>query len=554
MQTKTQFMQMNLSFYSRWLWWFGLFNAFLLTCLGGLYLRVSPPENWQGGLFSISGLYSQFIAFSFILNSCLSIFLFFFFKWKFSRYFFFILTWILYSLLFLLIFVDTQIFSTFRFHINGMVLGFFTHGVAGHVFVFSKWMWALIFLIFLGIFILEAGLVFLTQRLLKKYKNLYGIWAGVTSFVIFLSFNLIHAIAFVKENSSFVYQARIVPWAQPLDISETLHELGIVDKYRKRTPLIKPTSKKGRLKYPLHSLECRSKENLNILFVLVESLRFDMLTKDIMPYAYALAEKSMVFHRHFSAGSATRYGVFGLFYGLHGYYWNQMLYNKIGPLFIREIMENNYNFQIYGSAPLIFPEFDRTIFVDIQDQVNFKPFGGTPPQRDRYITSKVLNYLDKTIEKPFFTFLFYDSPHNYWHPEGKDFNPPFLPASNNVIGLNNKTDREPLFNQYKNSIHFVDQEIGKVLSKLKEKNLMDKTLIIITGDHGTEFNDNKLNYWGSNGNYTRYQTQVPLVIYWPKFGKKDYFHITSHVDLVPTLMKDFLVAKILFQTILMGEI
>ena len=532
---------MNVFLYCRWLWWLGLFNALLLTCVGILYLKVSPPENWQGGLFSIAGLYSQFIALSFIFNVVLSGFLFLIFKWKFFRPFFLLLTWVLYSLFFSLIFIDTQIFSTFRFHINGMILGFFTHGVADHIFVFSKGMWALIIFIFFGIFVLEGGLAFLTQWIVKKYKNLYGFWFTVASFIILLSFHLIHAIAFVKEDTSFVYQARIIPWGQPLDLSETLHDLGIVDKSKKRTPLVKRASKKSKLKYPLRPLECQSEETLNILFLLVETFRFDVLTKDIMPNSHALAEKSMVFHHHFSTGAATRFGVFGLFYGLYGYYWDQMFYNNKGPLFIKELRKNNYDFQIYGSAPLTFPEFDRTVFVDIRDQVDFKTFKGTPPQRDRYINGKALSYLDKKREESFFLFLFYDSPHNYWHP--KDFKPPFLPASNNLIGLNNNTDREPIFNQYKNSIHFIDQEIGKVLAKLEEKNLMDKTIIILTGDHGTEFNDNKLNYWGSNGNYTRYQTQVPLVIYWPKKGKKDYFHMTSHVDLTPTLMKDLLGCK-----------
>ena len=534
-------MQMIPFFHLRWLWWLGFFNACLLTCLGMLYLRVSPPGNWQEGLFSLAGLYSQFIAFAFILNIFLSILLLLSFKWKFSRHLFLVFAWLLYGVLVSIIFVDTQVFSMFRFHINGMVLGFFTHGVASHVFVFSTKMWTLAFFIFFGLFVLEGGMIFLTRHLLKKYKKLYGFWLAFASFIVLLSFHLVHAIAFEKENSSLVYQARIIPWGQPLDISELLDDLGIVDKSKKRAPLIKRANKKNKLRYPLSPLECRPEETPNIVFLLVETFRFDMLTEDIMPNAYAFSKKSMVFHNHFSTGSATRFGVFGLFYGLYGYYWDQMLYNSIGPVFIKELAKNNYDFQIYGSAPLIFPEFDRTVFADIRDKVDFKVFKGTPPQRDRYINGKALSYLDKGTKEPFFMFLFYDSPHNSHYP--KDFKPPFLPARNNLIGLTNETDRTPFFNQYKNSIHFVDQEIGKVLSKLKKKNLMDKTMIIITGDHGVEFNDNKLNYWGSNSNYTRYQTQVPLVIYWPKKEKKDYFHVTSHVDLTPTLMKDILGCK-----------
>jgi len=67
---------------------------------------------------------------------------------------------------------------------------------------------------------------------------------------------------------------------------------------------------------------------------------------------------------------------------------------------------------------------------------------------------------------------------------------------------------------------------------------IENTIIIFTGDHGQEFNDNKRNFWGHGGNYTDYQIKVPMVVYWPGQKSGNYGHTTSHLDIAPTLMMD----------------
>jgi len=56
-------------------------------------------------------------------------------------------------------------------------------------------------------------------------------------------------------------------------------------------------------------------------------------------------------------------------------------------------------------------------------------------------------------------------------------------------------------------------------------------------------NDNRLGFWGHNGNFTDAQTKVPFII----IGAKDaplladnVDKITSHEDVLPTLMKHYL--------------
>jgi hypothetical protein len=73
--------------------------------------------------------------------------------------------------------------------------------------------------------------------------------------------------------------------------------------------------------------------------------------------------------------------------------------------------------------------------------------------------------------------------------------------------------------------------------------MLDNTVVVITGDHGQEFNDNKLNYWGHNSNFSPWQTRVPLIIHWPGKAAQHIAHQTSHFDISPTLMNEVLGCK-----------
>jgi len=73
---------------------------------------------------------------------------------------------------------------------------------------------------------------------------------------------------------------------------------------------------------------------------------------------------------------------------------------------------------------------------------------------------------------------------------------------------------------------------------------MDNTVIIITADHGQEFNENQKNYWGHGGNFSKWQIHVPMVLYYPGIEQGNRFsHMTTHYDIAPTLMKRYLGIK-----------
>jgi membrane-anchored protein YejM (alkaline phosphatase superfamily) len=85
--------------------------------------------------------------------------------------------------------------------------------------------------------------------------------------------------------------------------------------------------------------------------------------------------------------------------------------------------------------------------------------------------------------------------------------------------------------------------VGRVIDCLEEKQLIDNTVIVITGDHGQEFNENKKNFWGHNSNYSPVQLRVPLLYFDASQAAVVRRHRTTHYDIAPTLLKSVLGVK-----------
>ena len=78
--------------------------------------------------------------------------------------------------------------------------------------------------------------------------------------------------------------------------------------------------------------------------------------------------------------------------------------------------------------------------------------------------------------------------------------------------------------------------VGSIVGELEHKGLLDNSILVITGDHSQEFNENKKNYWGHGSNYSDAQIHVPFIYYEPGQAPRNYHHTTTHYDIVPTLM------------------
>ncbi len=182
------------------------------------------------------------------------------------------------------------------------------------------------------------------------------------------------------------------------------------------------------------------------------------------------------------------------------------------------------------------PEFDQAIFSQVRDDIPEKTEGENVIAREYKITRQTQDFFTLNKNRPFFSFTFFDAPHAYQYPEqDAKFSP--TDEAINYLKLSNDSNTQSFLNRYKNAVYFDDRLTGQLIKNLKENDIFDNSIIILTGDHGQEANETKTNSWGHNSNFSKYQIQVPLLIHWPNKTPKTYTHLSSHADVIPTLMK-----------------
>lgn len=438
------------------------------------------------------------------------------------------------SLFNLILCVDIVVYSQYRFHISLAMLQLFFGPAGREIFVFPPSTYFVLAGAIAALLAITLGLAKWACKINFSGKKI-AVLSAILLF-LFAGYNGMYAWGKFMLVPSVLSQVPYLPWAQPLSMNSRLRKMGFEPKTQPYE-----TPKKGTLNYPLAPLSCQiPQEKPNILFILIDAWRADSFTPEIMPNTFARyqnAKNAFYFTNHLSGGNATEAGVFSLFYSMPQPYWDSVTANKIRPVFMERLAQEGYEFGIFASAKLNSPEFNQNVFSHI-DNLRVSSDGKTKWQRDENAQKEFLSFLDKHDKtKPFFGFLFYDSAHGF------DFNPdsekPFTPYAQeiNYLTLNKNTDSLPYQNRYKNSVHYMDSLLVDVYKKLQAQGLDKNTVIVLTGDHGQELNDTGHNFWGHNSNFAKYQTHVPLVIWWPEKEGKNIDYRTSHYDVMPTLLR-----------------
>ena len=77
----------------------------------------------------------------------------------------------------------------------------------------------------------------------------------------------------------------------------------------------------------------------------------------------------------------------------------------------------------------------------------------------------------------------------------------------------------------------------RVLAALASAGLKENTLVMITSDHGYEFDDLGLGYYGHASNFGPFQLRATLLMQWPGRAAQRFGHRTAHQDLPATLLQ-----------------
>ena len=512
----------------RWLGWMAFGNALLLLAVGLSYVMYARGGlTGAGAVFLLLGLLGQFLLLNFLLHLVLVSGGLLLPRWIAGG-----LAVFAYSALAMLVLIDTRVFAIYRFHLNSRVWHLLTSGVASDVLPLTGGFYALLIGYLAGIMAVEGLIAYGIAQWVKTRSNRYGWLVAVLSVAIVLGSHVLHAWADANQRVDITRQVRFIPWAEMTRAGDFFEKHGWA---ASENAGLKVSG--GTLHYPLSKLTCeRPAKPLNIMVILIDGWRHDFLTPEITPNLFKLAQQSLRFDQHFSSANETRYGVIGLMYGLDATYWDDMLRERRGPVLVDQLLAEGYRIGAWGGAPLNHPEFDLTVFAAVRSQLTMVLPGGASWQRDGEMTRRFGSFLDDRSGAPFFAFLFYDSTHEY------SYDPAIAPFQPVVQGSwfaapPEQRDPGPIRNRYMDATHYADLLIGQALDKLKATGHEDDTVIVVSGDHGEEFNDSGLNYWGhAGGGMTYWQIRTPLIVRWPGEKPRVIDYRTSHVDLVPTLM------------------
>lgn len=528
----------------QWAWRFSIANVLLYWLVGLNYLHSIA---WLGTEYLTTqakiGLLI-FLGVSYVGHltclACLPAALIFFTSVVFPRRrMVFIIAIIIETLAVGLLLSDTVVYRLFHYHINSILLSLFLHALQEPFFNFS--LQEYIVCVSSGFFL--VGFEFCLAYGLWRWQPFkgWGKWFVImTAFCLYLSYAMLVFSANANIRRVLLESARILPGYTEFLATLLSHEKGqIALEQMFERYLIQPAQAAHPLHYPQMPLKfVPPAHKLNVVIIVIDAWRFDMLNKTVMPNLFDFSKRATVFTQHFSGGNATGPGIFSLFYALPATYWTAMEVQQRGPVLIDEFLTQNYQINILASAGLTQPAFNKTVFSAIKN-LALKIPGSDPYARDVMVTQKFKQFIAqiKKTPRPFLSFLFYDASHSYCALENNFL--PFQPAIKKCdrLRFTNETNPLPYLNRYKNALYLVDLQIGAVLQELKTQRLLDNTVVIVTGDHGEEFNDNKLSYWGHASNFTRYQVQTPLLIYWPKSQPTTIRYVTTHFDLAPTLME-----------------
>ncbi|MNF72755.1 Choline-sulfatase [compost metagenome] len=132
-------------------------------------------------------------------------------------------------------------------------------------------------------------------------------------------------------------------------------------------------------------------------------------------------------------------------------------------------------------------------------------------------------------------------PPNHTQPLDAPGRPPahrdFLHSHDALVGSipNEEARWRRRHNYYLNCLRDVDRNIAAVLTELDASGLSDRTIIVLTADHGDMDGAHQLHAKGAVA--YREQNNVPLLIVHPAYaGGKECRAVTSHVDIATTLV------------------
>ncbi|MFP4082875.1 MAG: sulfatase-like hydrolase/transferase [Candidatus Aminicenantes bacterium] len=272
------------------------------------------------------------------------------------------------------------------------------------------------------------------------------------------------------------------------------------------------------------------KKELNLLIVTIDTLRADHVgiygCQDVKtPNIDHLGKNGVLFRKAFCPVPLTLPSHCSLFTGtlplFHGVRDNGYRLPSAHVTLAEIMRENGYRTAAFvGAFPL-----DSRFGLEQGFHVYDDRYGSRNVVRDlsfverkaEEVNRRAMAWLAENRENPFFVWIHYFDPHAPYEPP-----PPF--------------HQEYEGREYDGEIAYTDKIIGQLHQKLVQWNLLEKTLMVITSDHGEGLGEHKET---THGIFIYDSTLwVPLIFYNPHIlpEKRVINHQVSLIDVMPTIL------------------
>ena len=307
----------------------------------------------------------------------------------------------------------------------------------------------------------------------------------------------------------------------------------------------------------------------NIVLLSIDALRVDHLScyeyeDNSTPHIDTLAEDGIRFTNAFSASSHTREAVPALLTGEYP----DVAINEDFTLdadTLATYLSTTHSTGAFHSNPYVSRAFEfHRNFDKFDDDMRFgwnrllalgqRALDKFILNRGRYharadeINKRSLDWLDSLGDEPFFLWNHYMDVHGPYNPpedytghinnhisdsEAQELYNRCVDDPNSLTG----DERQLIMDLYDGEIRYTDTMIGKLLSALQTRELLEDTLVILTADHGELL--------GENGRFAHPRIlsdeliRIPLILRGPGITSQVDNRSVSALDIVPTVLNTF---------------
>jgi arylsulfatase A-like enzyme len=300
---------------------------------------------------------------------------------------------------------------------------------------------------------------------------------------------------------------------------------------------------------------------LNVLLITIDTLRADHMSlygypRETTPHLDALAKTGVTFDQAYTYWPKTRGSFVAMMTGRlaagSGYGKTHPLLLDFNPTLAGVLKKAGYETVAVVDNPNVAASLGYAKGFDRYRETWEEEALASEMDRARAITEDAVRFLGQArADKPFFLWLHYVNPHGPYTPP-PPFDTAFLdegtaegPALTAVDGFNGGVARPwevPgrglgfYVAQYDGEIGVTDAEVGRVLAALESTGVGERTLVIVTSDHGESLGEH--DYFFDHGqNLYDPSMRIPLVMAGPALavGHRSEVPATT-LDLVPTVL------------------